>query len=87
MSRRPKVLIAGAFGQGNPGDQSVLNAFVSALEGCDVAATVGSAALAPGSGPDPGFRPGFRPDYLKPGCSGSHTCQSRRDAEKGNRCL
>ena len=40
--RRPRVLVAGAFGQGNPGDQSVLDAFVSALDGCDVSATVGT---------------------------------------------
>lgn len=44
--RRPRVLIAGAFGQGNPGDQSVLDAFVSHLPGSDVSATVSS--LAPG---------------------------------------
>ena len=40
--RRPRVLVAGAFGQGNPGDQSVLDAFVSHLHDCDVAATVAS---------------------------------------------
>ena len=41
MSRPPRVLLAGAFGQGNPGDESVLDAFVSHLDGCQVAATVG----------------------------------------------
>lgn len=45
--RRPRVLVAGAFGQGNPGDESVLRAFVSGLDGCEVAATV---ALAPVGG-------------------------------------
>lgn len=40
--RRPRVLIAGAFGQGNPGDESVLDAFLSHLPHCDVAATVSS---------------------------------------------
>jgi polysaccharide pyruvyl transferase WcaK-like protein len=46
------VLVAGAFGQGNPGDQSVLEAFVSHLAGCDVAATVSGPV-----GADPGYRP------------------------------
>ena len=36
---RPTVLIAGAFGQGNPGDESVLHAFLDALDGCDISVT------------------------------------------------
>ena len=35
----PTVLLAGAFGQGNPGDESVLHAFLDALDGCDIYAT------------------------------------------------
>ena len=35
----PRVLIAGAFGQGNPGDECVLDAFVAGLDGCTVVAT------------------------------------------------
>lgn len=35
----PEVLVTGAFGQGNPGDEAVLDALVAALDGCDVAAT------------------------------------------------
>jgi polysaccharide pyruvyl transferase WcaK-like protein len=48
--RRPRVLLAGAFGQGNPGDESVLDAFVGALAGCDVAATCER-----GRGPSSGY--------------------------------
>lgn len=40
MSRAPRVLLAGAFGQANPGDESVLDVFISHLDGCQVAATV-----------------------------------------------
>ena len=49
----PSVLLAGAFGQDNPGDESVLDAFVSALSGCRVSATVGRL---PADRP-PAFRP------------------------------
>src|SRR5262249_38720619 len=40
MSRPPRVLVAGAFGQDNPGDEWVPTAFLDALHGCDVTATV-----------------------------------------------
>ena len=43
----PKVLVAGAFGQGNPGDESVLEAILRGLEGCDVSVTSGNVASAP----------------------------------------
>jgi polysaccharide pyruvyl transferase WcaK-like protein len=39
MMRAPRVLIAGAFGQGNPGDESILAAFLDALNGCEIKAT------------------------------------------------
>lgn len=42
MKSGPSVLVAGAFGQGNPGDESVLAAFVNGLYGCRVGATVSS---------------------------------------------
>ena len=35
----PRVLVAGAFGQGNPGDEAILEAFVRGLDGCSVTAT------------------------------------------------
>lgn len=35
----PRVLVAGAFGQGNPGDEAILESFVRGLEGCSVTAT------------------------------------------------
>lgn len=44
MSAAPRVLLAGAFGQANPGDESVLDAFVAHLHGCEVAATVAGPA-------------------------------------------
>ena len=49
----PTVLLAGAFGQANPGDESVLDAFLSRLDGCRVSATV---ARVP-SGRAPRYRP------------------------------
>lgn len=37
--RQPRVLVAGAFGQGNPGDEGVLEAIVAGLDGCSLLAT------------------------------------------------
>lgn len=47
----PQVLVAGAFGQGNPGDESVLEAIVRGLEGCDVTATSANPVGAPPTSP------------------------------------
>lgn len=40
----PTALLAGAFGQGNPGDEALLSAFVTALDGWQVIATSGDPA-------------------------------------------
>ncbi len=56
----PRVLLAGAFGQDNPGDESVLDAFVSALGECRISATVGRL---PAQRP-PGFRPVLAADRV-----------------------
>lgn len=51
MSVQPRVLVAGAFGQGNPGDEAILDALVQALDGCEVRAT--GAGRLPGGLPCP----------------------------------
>ena len=49
-ARRPTVLVAGAFGQGNPGDESVLQAFLDALDGCEISVTTRRRGAVDGSG-------------------------------------
>ncbi|HVA75815.1 MAG TPA: polysaccharide pyruvyl transferase family protein [Acidimicrobiales bacterium] len=47
----PNVLIAGAFGQGNPGDESILDALLRGLDGCAVSATSANPFRGPTSPP------------------------------------
>lgn len=67
MNRRPRVLVTGAFGQGNPGDESVLAAFLSHLDGCEVAATVAPQGTPPAGMPPAGSSlAGTSPADLRP---------------------
>lgn len=45
----PRVLVAGAFGQGNPGDEAILESFVRGLDGCSVTATSAQSDPTPSS--------------------------------------
>ena len=54
----PTAVLAGAFGQRNPGDEALLDAFVAALPGWDVVATTSTPPWSPGAVPAGGVPSG-----------------------------